>query len=352
MPEKYSNVRINSSVPLISPLMLAKQFPLSAHLKKTVLSARDTASNIINGQDQRLLVIAGPCSIHDTRAAYEFAELLYKASQYFHDELFIIMRVYFEKPRTTLGWRGLINDPHLDESFDINHGLKIARQFLLDLTELGIPAATEFLDPMVPQYLSDFISWNAVGARTVESQLHREIASGLPAPVGFKNTTEGNIQIAVDAVNTARHSHHFLSIDENGNPVIMKTKGNDCCHIILRGAHEKSNHSAIHIAHAIRMLKNAYLLPHLMIDCSHGNSRKNYQNQMMTAYSIAKQIAAGSNEIFGVMLESHLIAGNQHLEKNKILTYGQSITDECISWDETMKILHTLAAANQQRKQK
>ncbi|HSW69475.1 MAG TPA: 3-deoxy-7-phosphoheptulonate synthase [Gammaproteobacteria bacterium] len=343
MFKEPDNITIN---PLISPFQLMQQLPASNLLKKKVLSARDSARKIINGQDQRLLVIAGPCSIHDVHASYEFAELLHQAAERFNDDLFIIMRVYFEKPRTTLGWRGLIHDPYLNGSFDINEGLKVARKFLIDLTKLGLFGATEFLDSIVPHYLSDLISWNAVGARTVESQLHREIASGLSAPVGFKNTTDGNIQIAVDAANTARHPHHFLSINAKGKPVIVKTTGNDCCHIILRGANESSNHSILHITQALQMLKKANLTPHVMIDCSHGNSMKDHRNQISVAHSIAEQIAAGSKKIFGVMLESNLLAGNQRLEKNKTLQYGQSITDACISWSETLDVLEMLAAAN------
>lgn len=335
---------------LISPLILAKEFPTSFHLGKNVAFARDTARKIINNQDERLLVIAGPCSIHDIHAAYEFAELLKQAADHFADDLFIIMRVYFEKPRTTIGWRGLISDPHLDGSYNINQGLKLARQFLVSLSELGVPAATEFLDPIVPQYLSDLISWNAVGARTAESQLHREIASGLPTPVGFKNTTDGNIQIAIDAANTARHPHYYLSIDENGNSTIINTPGNNCCHIILRGGNNEPNYTALHIEQAIQMLKKAELPARLMIDCSHGNSMKNHQNQIQVAQGIAELIETGTQEILGVMLESHLIAGNQRLEKNKTLTYGQSITDECISWADTVKLFSKLALANHRRK--
>jgi len=335
---------------LISPKMLVKEFPASFCIEKNIAVARDTARKIINGQDRRLLVIAGPCSIHDIKAAYEFAELLYQAAHHFEDDLFIIMRVYFEKPRTTIGWKGLITDPHLDGSFDINQGLKMARQLLIKLADLGIPAATEFLDPIIPKYLSDLISWNAVGARTAESQLHREIASGLPTAVGFKNTTDGNIQIAIDAANTARYPHHFLSIDEHGQSTIISTKGNDCCHIILRGGNEKTNYSASHVTEAIHMLKKSHLTPHLMIDCSHGNSMKNYQNQIQVAHAVSEQIEMGSREIFGIMLESHLMAGNQRLEKNKILNYGQSITDECISWKDTMQLFSRLALANQKRR--
>ncbi len=334
---------------LISPIMLAREFPASCQSEHDIALARNTARKIIRGQDKRLLVIAGPCSIHDVGAAHEFAELLHEASQRFADDLFIIMRVYFEKPRTTLGWRGLINDPYLDGTYHINQGLKLARQFLLSLTELGVPAATEFLDPIIPPYLSDFITWNAVGARTVESQLHREIASGLTTPVGFKNTTDGNIQIAIDAANTACHPHHFLSIDENGQATIVNTKGNHCCHIILRGGNAKPNYSAADVANAIHLLKKSNLPPRLMIDCSHGNSKKSYHNQIRVADAICEQIATGTEAIFGIMLESHLIAGNQRLEKNKTLTYGQSITDECISWKETLQLFSRLALANQKR---
>lgn len=334
---------------LISPMILINEFPASAHIGNHIALARNTARKIIQGQDKRLLVIAGPCSIHDIDAAYEFAELLQKASRQFEEELFIIMRVYFEKPRTTLGWRGLINDPHLNGTYDIHHGLKLARQFLLALAELKMPAATEFLDPIIPQYLSDLISWHAIGARTVESQLHREIASGLPTPVGFKNTTDGNIQIAIDAASTAGHPHHYLSIDKHAHATIINTKGNDCCHIILRGGNDQPNFSGTDVTNAIHRLKKSHLLPRLMIDCSHGNSMKNYHNQIQVAQSVSEQIARGTSDIFGIMLESHLIGGNQRLEKNKILKYGQSITDECISWKDTLQLLSQFAFANQKR---
>ncbi len=331
--------------PLMSPFLLLTKFSVSPALQKRIASFREIARKIIHGQDQRLLVITGPCSIHDTQGAYEFAKRLSSACEQFNQELFIIMRVYFEKPRTTLGWKGLINDPHLNGSADINHGLTLARQFLLDLAELGVPAATEFLDPIVPQYLSDLISWNAVGARTTESQLHRAIASNLPTPVGFKNTTDGNIQIAVDAALTTRHAHHYLSIDNRGSPVIVNTTGNSSCHIILRGAQDQPNYSIHSIHQATQMLTQAGLMPHVMIDCSHGNSRKNQQNQIKVARYIAEQIRTGSKQIFGVMLESNLIAGNQKLEKDKNLNYGQSITDECISWEDTWRLLEELAEA-------
>ncbi|MEO8402172.1 MAG: 3-deoxy-7-phosphoheptulonate synthase [Gammaproteobacteria bacterium] len=350
MLEKYNDIRIQSQKPLISPSMLFKEFPVDSNLTNKIAQFRHTARRIIQGQDDRLLVIVGPCSIHDVKAALEFAEKLTRAATQYEDDLFLIMRVYFEKPRTTIGWKGLINDPRLDNSFDVNYGLALARKLLIDLNELNVPAGTEFLDTIIPQYLSELISWSAIGARTSESQLHRELASGLSTPVGFKNSTDGNIQIAIDAVNAARHPHHFLSIANDGSPVILNTTGNNFCHIILRGSNDQTNYSINQINAAAKLLKNIEQRPHLMVDCSHGNSMRHHQNQLIAARSVAEQIKQGSTVISGVMLESNLIAGNQRLEPNSTLNYGQSITDECIAWDETVPLLHELACAVRERR--
>ncbi len=339
---------------LMSPATLFQAVPFLNRetVLKKIQHTRDTARKIIHGQDQRMIVITGPCSIHDVNAALEFAELLQKAAKHFIDDLLIIMRVYFEKPRTTTGWKGFINDPKLDGSFDINQGLLLARKLLLDLSELGVPAGTEFLNPIIPHYLIDLISWSAIGARTAESQLHRELASGLVTPVGFKNNTDGNVQIAIDAVNTARQPQHFIGVDERGVPSIINTNGNDCCHIILRGGDAEPNYSASHVLHAAENLKKAQLIPRLMVDCSHGNSRKQHQQQFTAAKSVIEQVQLGSSIICGVMIESNLIAGNQRLLKNTKLTYGQSITDECISWNDTILLLEQLALAVRKRRQK
>jgi len=329
---------------LITPAKLFKLLPLPPKIGKQVISARLAASQIMQGQDKRLLVIVGPCSIHDYAAALEYAHLLKKAAAFYADELLIVMRVYFEKPRTNLGWKGLIRDPYLNGSFDINHGLSLARKLLLDLGNLALPAATEFLDTITPQYLSDLISWSAIGARTSESQTHREFASGLAMPVGFKNTTDGNVQIAIDAVQAARHPHHYLSIAATGVTAIVVTPGNPNCHIVLRGAKHATNYSVTHIRDAVNALKKANLPAHLMVDCNHGNSSKNYLQQNYVVDSLAEQMASGANAICGVMIESNLVAGKQQLE-GKNLVYGQSITDGCISWDDTLIALEKLAYA-------
>jgi 3-deoxy-7-phosphoheptulonate synthase len=340
-----NNLRIHSNQPLITPESLIQEFPISENANEVVKAARNAANRIIQGGDDRLLVIVGPCSIHDSKAALEYAALLQNAAQSFKKELCIIMRVYFEKPRTTVGWKGLISDPFLNGSFDMNCGLRIARNLLLEINNLGMAAATEFLDTIVPQYLSDLISWSAIGARTSASQTHRELASGLPMAVGFKNSTDGNIKIAIDAVKVASHPHHFLSICQNGTPAIVRTTGNNNCHIILRGSQHGPNYETQHIIAAVNTLQNSNLIPRLMIDCSHGNSMKDYQRQHQIVQSITEQIENGSDYICGVMLESNLIAGNQTLDAEQPLVYGQSITDGCISWEETLILLEKLANA-------
>lgn len=334
---------------LINPLTLAQEFPISENSLQKIQRARDTARKIISGQDKRFMVIVGPCSIHDVNAALEFAERLQKTAARLSDELFVVMRTYFEKPRTTTGWKGLINDPHLNGTFDSNHGLKLARKLLIDLADLNVPVGTEFLNPIIPHYLGDLVTWSAIGARTAESQLHRELASGLAMPVGFKNNTNGNVQIAIDAVHAARQPHHFLGVNQQGAPAIVSTNGNDHCHIILRGAEDDTNYSAEHVQHAAYALEKFNLASRLMVDCSHGNSMKHHRHQITAAKSVIEQIMQGSEIIFGAMIESNLVAGNQRLENKAALQYGQSITDECISWDDTVVLLEELAHAVRQR---
>lgn len=332
---------------LITPQALLHDFPLTTRTNQFINNVRATATQIIQGHDNRLLVIVGPCSIHDPIAATEYGYLLKQAAERFSDDLAIIMRVYFEKPRTTLGWKGFISDPLLNGSFDVNQGLSRARQLLIQLNESGLPTATEFLDPIIPPYISDLISWCAIGARTSESQLHRELASGLPMPVGFKNSTDGNIKIAIDATQVARQSHPLLSISPEGLPTIFHTSGNNACHIVLRGSSTHTNYAPEQIA---AILQDATLTNRIIVDCSHGNSNKMHQHQITAAHSLADQISAGSQSICGIMLESNLLAGKQSLTPNKALTYGQSITDSCISWTETIPLLEKLAQAALARK--
>jgi 3-deoxy-7-phosphoheptulonate synthase len=307
--------------------------------------------NILHGEDDRLMVVIGPCSIHDTKAAMEYAQRLVKERVRFKGELEIIMRVYFEKPRTTVGWKGLINDPYLDNSFRINDGLRIARELLMNINELGLPAGTEFLDVISPQYVADLISWGAIGARTTESQVHRELASGLSCPVGFKNGTDGNIKIAVDAIKAASQPHHFLSVTKGGHSAIVSTNGNEDCHVILRGG-KAPNYDAASVDAASKDLTASGLTALLMIDASHANSSKKPENQVPVCADIATQIAAGDDRIVGVMVESHLVAGRQDLVAGKSLTYGQSITDGCIDWDSSLQVLEGLAAAVKTRRTK
>ncbi|NNE08787.1 MAG: 3-deoxy-7-phosphoheptulonate synthase [Gemmatimonadetes bacterium] len=340
------DIRIAEIRPLIPPAILMEELPVSDTASTTVASGRSDTNRILRGEDDRLMVVVGPCSIHDQQASLEYAGLLKEAADRFADDLLLVMRVYFEKPRTSVGWKGLINDPDLNGSFVINKGLRIARKLLLDLAETGLPAGTEFLDTITPQFIADLVSWGAIGARTTESQIHRELASGLSMPVGFKNGTAGSIGIAIDAIKAARNSHHFLSVTKQGLSAIVSTKGNDNCHLILRGGKDAPNCSADDIEAAIRMLEAAGdCLPRLMVDCSHGNSRKKYRRQIDVANSLAGQIAAGSPHIFGVMLESNLVEGRQDRAPGKDLVYGQSITDACLGWEDTVTVLDRLAAA-------
>lgn len=349
---RTDDLRITGLNPLISPAVLAYYLPLTEPASELVASARAQADAILRGEDDRLLAIVGPCSIHDPDAAMEYAEQLKAEAKRVEKDIFVIMRVYFEKPRTTVGWKGLINDPNLDDSFDINQGLRVARGLLLDLANLGVPAGTEFLDTISPQYLADLISWGAIGARTTESQIHRELASGLSMPVGFKNGTGGSIQIALDAIQSASRPHHFLSVTKQGVSAIVSTAGNESCHLILRGGKSGPNYEAADVESAAAMLREQKLTESVMVDCSHGNSMKDYRNQPLVARNIANQIAAGSKVITSVMIESNLVEGNQKLAKDlNDMTRGQSVTDACIGWDDTVETLNCLAAAVTKRRE-
>ncbi|MCY0858346.1 3-deoxy-7-phosphoheptulonate synthase [Cupriavidus sp. D39] len=317
-----------------------------------IYGARQSMHRILHGMDDRLIVIIGPCSIHDTRAALEYAKLLKVQRDRFAGELEVVMRVYFEKPRTTVGWKGLINDPHMDGSFKINDGLRTARELLLNISEMGLPTGTEYLDMISPQYIADLVSWGAIGARTTESQVHRELASGLSCPVGFKNGTDGNVKIAVDAIKAASQPHHFLSVTKGGHSAIVSTSGNEDCHIILRGG-KTPNYDAASVQEACEAISKAGLAARLMIDASHANSSKKHENQIPVCEDIGRQMAAGDERIVGVMVESHLVGGRQdHAQGTPVedLTYGQSVTDACIGWDDSVKVLETLANAVKARR--
>jgi 3-deoxy-7-phosphoheptulonate synthase len=339
------DLRIKWTKVVLPPVFLEEELPITERASSTVFQARSEICDILNGKDHRLVVVVGPCSIHDTEAAREYAGLLKGAIAELSQELCIVMRVYFEKPRTTLGWKGLINDPYLDESFRINDGLRKARHLLLDLAEMGVPAGTEFLDMITPQYMSSLVSWGAIGARTTESQVHRELVSGLSCPVGFKNGTSGNVQIAIEAILSAGHSHNFLGHTKHGQSAIFVTSGNPDCHIILRGGRQTVNYDAASVEETCRQMEKAGIPPHVMIDCSHANSNKDHTQQSAVCRNVAGQIADGDQRIIGVMLESNLVAGAQKLVPGKELVYGQSITDACIDWDETKDALRELAAA-------
>ena len=341
---KTDDIRINGIDELLPPIAHLYELPLDDRAAELVESTRNQIADLIHGRDKRLLAVIGPCSIHDPKAALEYARRLLPLRQKYEKELLIVMRVYFEKPRTTVGWKGLINDPHLNGTFDINFGLRQARRLLLDLNNLGMPASTEFLDMITPQYYADLISWGAIGARTTESQVHRELASGLSCPVGFKNGTDGNLKIAIDAIGAASHPHHFLSVTKAGHSAIVHTAGNPDCHVILRGGKEP-NYSAEHVKAAAEQLAKAGVTPKLMVDFSHANSRKDYTRQMEVARDVAAQLQNGEQNIMGIMVESHLVEGRQ----DKPETYGQSITDACIGWDTTEELLALMAEANRGR---
>jgi 3-deoxy-7-phosphoheptulonate synthase len=326
-------------------------FPITPTAARTVYHTRQAIHRILHGADDRLLTIMGPCSIHDVKAAKEYAGRLKEAKDRYADDLLIVMRVYFEKPRTTVGWKGLINDPNLDGSFRINDGLRVGRQLLLELNEIGMPAGCEFLDMITPQYVADLVSWGAIGARTTESQVHRELASGLSCPVGFKNGTDGNVRIAMDAIRAAQAPHHFLSVTKAGHSAIVSTTGNEDCHIILRGG-KQPNYDAANVDAAAKSLAEAGIPGRIMIDCSHGNSSKDPGKQREVGRDIARQVAAGDARIIGIMVESHLKAGRQDLIPGKALIYGQSITDACIGWEDTRSLIDLLADGVRQRRAK
>jgi len=352
MQNKFNtdNLRIRETKVVLAPVQLEKELPLTEFAAQTAAHSRQIIHNILQGEDDRLLVIVGPCSIHDTQAAHEYAQLLKSIKDELKEDLHLVMRVYFEKPRTTVGWKGLINDPDLNGSFNINKGLHIARQLLLDLNEQGIPAATEYLDLITPQYVSDLIAWGAIGARTTESQCHRELASGLSCPVGFKNATDGGVSIAVDAIKAAMNPHHFLSVTKEGHSAIFSTTGNLDSHIILRGGSEGPNYDAVSVDKVGNSMENAGIDANIMIDLSHANSLKQCQRQLLVGEDVAEQVKGGDHRIMGVMVESNLEAGRQELVEGTPLTYGQSITDACLGWDDTVKLLKNLAVAVQQRR--
>jgi 3-deoxy-7-phosphoheptulonate synthase len=348
---KTDDLRIMGVENVHSPATLVKNYPLTENAANTVFKARQETHKILHNEDDRLLVVVGPCSIHDTKAALEYAKLLAGLREELADQLHIVMRVYFEKPRTSIGWKGLINDPDLTGKFNINEGLRVARHLLLELAEQGMPTATEFLDLISPQYIADLIAWGAIGARTTESQAHRELASGMSCPIGFKNGTYGNLDVAINAIKSSSHPHHFLSVTKEGHSAIFSTKGNDDCHIILRGGRQP-NYDEKSVSDALQQLDDAGLARKLMVDFSHANSNKDYRNQPLVSSSIAAQISNGEQGICGVMIESHLVEGNQNGEgkTRQELTYGQSITDACINWQDTETVLRELADAVEQRR--
>ncbi|WP_133543488.1 3-deoxy-7-phosphoheptulonate synthase AroG [Mesocricetibacter intestinalis] len=339
------DTRIAKIEQVLPPVALLEKYPAGEVAVQTVKNARQRAHDIIHAEDDRLLVIIGPCSIHDTKAALEYAQRMVAMREKYQDSLEIIMRVYFEKPRTTVGWKGLINDPYLNDTYALNEGLRIARKLLSDINNMGLPTAGEFLDMITPQYVADFMSWGAIGARTTESQVHRELASGLSCAVGFKNGTNGGVKIALDAIGAAEASHHFLSVTKFGHSAIVSTKGNEDCHIILRGGDKGPNYSAEDVAEVCESIRKSGRIPHVMVDFSHANSSKQFKKQMNVCDDVCRQIAAGSEQIFGIMAESHLVEGRQDLIPGQPLTYGQSITDACIGWEDTELMLQQLADA-------
>lgn len=343
------DVRINKVKELLPPVAVLEKYPATEIASSTTFQSRNAIHNILNDKDDRLLVVVGPCSIHDPEAAIEYGKRLKVLRDELGDKLEIVMRVYFEKPRTTVGWKGLINDPYLNDTFKLNDGLRIGRKLLLDLTDMGMPTASEFLDMITPQYVADLISWGAIGARTTESQVHRELASGISCPVGFKNGTDGNIKIASDAIRSASASHHFLSVTKYGHSAIVETAGNKDCHIILRGGKEP-NYSEAHVAEIKDQLEASGLPKKVMIDFSHANSSKQFKRQMIVSEDVSSQVARGDKAIFGVMIESHLEKGRQDLIDGKAEVYGQSITDACIGWEDTEKVLRQLADAVESRR--
>jgi 3-deoxy-7-phosphoheptulonate synthase len=352
MQTKYNtdDLRICETKEVIAPIQVHEELPITEAAAETTLAARAAIHDILTGADDRVLVVVGPCSIHDPVAAKDYAQHLKALKDELQDDLLIVMRVYFEKPRTTVGWKGLINDPDLDSSFNINKGLRIARQLLLDVSSMGVPAATEYLDLISPQYISDLIAWGAIGARTTESQGHRELASGVSCPIGFKNSTDGTIKIAIDAIGAAMSPHHFLSLTKMGNSAIFSTTGNEDVHIILRGGNDRPNYDAVNVQQVAEGLHKANLRPNIMIDFSHANSLKQCQRQLIVGEDVGSQIANGDHRIMGVMIESHLKAGSQKIVDGQALVYGQSITDACLAWEDTVPLLRDLAKAVQKRR--
>jgi len=350
MFHETDDLRIESLHPLLPPAILMEELPVTEAISTTVSDARRAATAVLRGEDDRLMVVVGPCSIHDPEAAIEYAEHLAGMAERHAEDLLVVMRVYFEKPRTTVGWKGLINDPNLDNSFAINAGLRAARRFLLNVLDLGLPTGTEFLDPITPQFIADLVCWGAIGARTSESQVHRELASGLSMPVGFKNGTDGTVQIAIDAIGSSQHAHHFLSVTKQGVAAIVETRGNNACHVILRGGSDGPNYGEQGVAAAVSALENAGLPGRLMVDCSHANSGKDHTRQPEVVHAVAEQLAAGSDAIFGVMLESFLLDGNQALGDGKGLTRGLSVTDACMSWERTQPLFEGMAQAVRDRR--
>jgi 3-deoxy-7-phosphoheptulonate synthase len=352
MPTNFNtdDLRICETKEVVAPIQVHDEIPMTNIAAATILQSRAAIHNILTGSDDRLLVVIGPCSIHDPEAAVEYARRLKLVMDKLNNELVIVMRVYFEKPRTTVGWKGLINDPDLNSSFNINKGLRTARKLLLDVNNLGVSAATEYLDLITPQYVSDLIAWGAIGARTTESQVHRELASGLSCPVGFKNATDGGIKIAIDAINAAMSPHHFLSLTKEGRSAIFSTSGNEDAHIILRGGNNRPNYDEVSVDQVAEGLQQAGLRQNIMIDFSHANCQKKYERQMHVAQDVAGQIAGGDIRIMGAMVESHLVAGRQDVEDNSPLVFGQSITDACLGWDDSVKLLNELAEAVKRRR--
>jgi 3-deoxy-7-phosphoheptulonate synthase len=346
MFQKTDDLRIRQVRPLIPPAILLEEIPISERASNVVAASRTAIADALKGQDPRLVVICGPCSIHDTTAALEYGDRLARLASRYADHLIVVMRTYFEKPRTSVGWKGLINDPDLDESFHINKGLRLARKLLLDLNDLGLPTGSEFLDTQIPQHIADLTSWVAIGARTTESQVHRELASGLSMPVGFKNSTDGSVNTAIDAVLAARSAHWFPSVTKQAVAAIFQTSGNDSCHVILRGGKRTGpNYDATHVSDVSARLASHGLASRVMVDCSHGNSEKDHLRQPLVARSVCEQMRDGSSQIFGVMLESHLVEGRQDYVPGRPAVYGQSITDACISLEQTEEVLEHLAHA-------
>ncbi len=343
------DVRITGMEEVIAPEDLLAELPIEDDASELIFSDRKRISDILHGNDPRLLVVIGPCSIHDPRAALEYADRLALIAREVTDQLHIIMRVYFEKPRTTVGWKGLINDPNLNNSYDINHGLRVARGVLCDIAKRGLGTGTEYLDPITPQYVGDLVSWGAIGARTTESQIHRQLASGLSCPIGFKNSTDGSIQVAVDAINSAAHPHIFLSVTKQGHSAIFSTSGNEDCHIILRGGGGKPNYDNPSVHYASRLLDQAGLEDRVMIDMSHANSEKDHRKQINVCKDICRQLSEGERRIFGVMIESNLVEGNQRITQLDAMQYGQSVTDACIGWEDSERCLRDLAEASGKR---